>query len=86
MLFVRPESLAFANGEAGENIIESTVVNGEFEGSSFSVFLRGEGGQTIMMSMTNTGFLPKFSPGDAGRLTFSPERAVVLPRGEVADE
>ena len=86
MLFVRPESLTFANGEDSENVIESTVVNGEFEGSFFSVFLRGEGSKNIMMSMTNTGFLPEFSPGDAGRLTFSPKRAIVLPRGEVADE
>jgi len=86
MLFVRPESLSFANGSGGENVIESTVVNGEFEGSFFSVFLRGEGQKNIIMSMTNTGFLPEFSPGDAGRLTFQPQRALVLPPGEVADE
>ena len=87
MLFVRPESLTFVNGGTSpENIIESTVVNGEFEGSFFSVFLRGEGSKNIMLSMTNSGVLPEFRPGEAGRLTFSPDRAVVLPLGEVADE
>ncbi len=87
MLFVRPESLTFANGAGGgENVIESTVVNGEFEGSFFSVFLRGEGDKPIVMSMTNSGSLPEFRPGEPGRLTFKPERALVLPRGEVAHE
>src|SRR3546814_11925541 len=44
MLFVRPESLGLVNGHApAENVIESQVVHSEFEGSFFSVFLRGGG-------------------------------------------
>ncbi len=87
MLFVRPESLTFANGETTDhNIVESTVLNSEFEGSFFSVFLRGEGQKDIMMSMTNSGRLPEVEIGGTSRLAFSPDRAVVLPKGEVADE
>ena len=87
MLFVRPESLSFANGEAaGENVIQSTVLNSEFEGSFFSVFLRGEGDKDIVMSMTNSGRLPEVEVGGTSRLAFSPDRALVLPKGEVADE
>lgn len=87
MLFVRPESLSFANSDTSEfNIIESTVLNSEFEGSFFSVFLRGEGQKDIMMSMSNNGRLPEVEVGGTSRLAFSPDRALVLPKGAVADE
>ncbi len=87
MLFVRPESMSFANGDAaGENVIESQVLHSEFEGSFFSVFLRGDGSKDIVMSMTNSGDLPTFREGDSARVAFKAERALVLPVGEVADE
>ncbi len=87
MLFVRPESMSFANGDAaGENVIESQVLHSEFEGSFFSVFLRGDGSKDIVMSMTNSGDLPTFREGDSTRVAFKAERALVLPVGEVADE
>ncbi|MEQ8357258.1 MAG: ABC transporter ATP-binding protein [Kiloniellaceae bacterium] len=87
MLFVRPESFAFADGDTGDrNVIESTVLNSEFEGSFVSVFLRGEGEKDIVMSMTNSGTLPAVEVGSTSRLSFSPDRAVVLAKGEVADE
>ncbi|MPZ11048.1 MAG: ATP-binding cassette domain-containing protein [Kiloniellaceae bacterium] len=87
MLFVRPESLGLVNGQgAADNVIESTVLHSEFEGSFFSVFLRGDGGKDIVMSMTNSGNLPEFHEGAAARVGFRADRAVVLPVGEVADE
>ncbi|MEO3430125.1 ABC transporter ATP-binding protein [Pelagibius sp. CAU 1746] len=85
MLFVRPESMSFANGDA-ENVIESQVLHSEFEGSFFSVFLRGEGPKDIVMSMTNSGDLPQYREGQSARVAFKAERALVLPVGEVADE
>src|SRR3546814_4130771 len=64
MRFVRPESLGLVNGHApAENVIESQVVHSEFEGSFFSVFLRGDGAKDIVMSMTNSGNLPEFREG-----------------------
>ncbi|WP_422366817.1 ABC transporter ATP-binding protein [Pelagibius sp.] len=87
MLFVRPESLSYLNGgTVPENTIQSTVVNSEFEGSFFSVFLQGEGSKSIVMSMTNSGDLPAFEQGAAATVGFQADRAVVLPVGEVADE
>ena len=87
MLFVRPESLGLANGQAHpENVIESPVVHSEFEGSFFSVFLRGEGRKDIVMSMANSGNLPDFREGETARVAFQADRALVLPAGEVADE
>ncbi|HEY9538309.1 MAG TPA: ABC transporter ATP-binding protein [Kiloniellaceae bacterium] len=87
MLFVRPESLGLVNGHApAENVIESQVVHSEFEGSFFSVFLRGDGAKDIVMSMTNSGNLPEFREGETARVCFTADRALVLPVGEVADE
>ncbi len=87
MLFVRPESMTLANGQGGgENVIESQVLHSEFEGSFFSVFMRGEGSKDIVMSMANTGDLPEFKGGQAARVAFRAERALVLPAGEVAHE
>jgi spermidine/putrescine transport system ATP-binding protein len=87
MLFVRPESLGLVNGQGStDNVIESQVTNSEFEGSFFSVFLRGEGGRDIVMSMTNSGNLPEFREGETARVGFKADRAVVLPVGDVSDE
>ncbi|WP_340119037.1 ABC transporter ATP-binding protein [Pelagibius sp. 7325] len=87
MLFVRPESLGLVNGvRPAENVLQSTVLHSEFEGSFFSVFLRGDGDKDIVMSMTNSGNLPKFTPGQQTSIAFNADRAVVLPVGEVADE
>ncbi|MGE5768410.1 MAG: ABC transporter ATP-binding protein [Bacteroidota bacterium] len=87
MLFVRPESLGLVNGQGStDNVIESQVTNSEFEGSFFSVFLRGEGNKDIVMSMTNSGNLPEFREGETARVGFKADRALVLPVGDVADE
>jgi len=87
MLFVRPESMAFAGGDgAAENVIESQVLHSEFEGSFFSVFLRGEGSKDIVMSMTNSGDLPQYREGEAAKVGFRADRALVLPAGDVAHE
>jgi spermidine/putrescine transport system ATP-binding protein len=87
MLFVRPESLALANGQgSAENVIESTVLHSEYEGAFFSVFLRGDGPKDIVMSMTNSGNLPEFREGETARVGFRADRALVLPVGDVAEE
>ena len=87
MLFVRPESLGLANGSgASDNVLQSEVLHSEFEGSFFSVFLRGDGAKDIVMSMSNSGNLPEFRPGQAASVGFQADRALVLPVGEIADE
>jgi hypothetical protein len=38
------------------------------------------------MSLTNDGRLPSVNAGDTIRVGFDPERAVILPHGQLADE
>jgi spermidine/putrescine transport system ATP-binding protein len=87
ILFVRPEALNLLNGAADqENVIESTVLNEEFEGSFVKIYLAGEGAKNIGLSVTNDGSIPRPEEGQASRIGFDPKRAVVLPVGEMADE
>jgi spermidine/putrescine transport system ATP-binding protein len=87
ILFVRPEALNLLNGAADqENVIESTVLNEEFEGSFVKIYLAGEGAKNIGLSVTNDGSIPRPEEGQASRVGFDAKRAVVLPVGEMADE
>jgi len=85
ILFVRPEALVLANG-LGANVLESAVLTNELEGSLVHIRLKGEGAKAITMSLTNDGRLPNLNAGDTVRVGFDPERAVVLPHGQLADE
>jgi spermidine/putrescine transport system ATP-binding protein len=85
ILFVRPEALSLANG-VGANVLESAVLTNELEGSLVHIRLKGEGTKAITMSLTNDGRLPGLNAGDSIRVGFDPERAVVLPQGQLADE
>ena len=87
ILFVRPEALALANGQApGENVIESMVLNEEFEGHFVKIYLEGDSHKHIGLSVTNDGSIPRPDPGSTARIMFDPRRANVLPRGELAHE
>ncbi len=87
ILFIRPEGLSLADGSAsGENIIESEVLNEEFEGAFVKIFLRGEGPKPIGLSVTNDGSTAPPEVGQTTRVVFDPKRANVLPVGEMADE
>ncbi|MFQ5468650.1 MAG: TOBE domain-containing protein, partial [Kiloniellaceae bacterium] len=87
VLFIRPESLTLA-GDGGdqENIIESIVLNEAFEGAVRHIYFRGENGKDITLSVTHDGTAQSFAEGDTARIAFPPARAVVLPRGPLADE
>ncbi len=87
ILFVRPEALNLLNGAADqENVIESVVVNEEFEGHFVKIYLNGEGAKNIGLSVTNDGSIPRPEPGQTTRSGFDAKRAVVLPAGPLADE
>ena len=87
-LFIRPESLGFAeNGAEGENIFETEIIKEEFEGSFVHIFLKGETpDKDIRMAMTNDGNIPQLSGGDRVKIKFDPDVATALPYGELADE
>ncbi len=87
ILFIRPEALSLANGAGdSENIFETVVANQEFEGQFLKIFLKGEGRKNIGLSVTNDGSISPPEAGAQARVVFAPNRAVVLPEGEMADE
>lgn len=86
IMFVRPEVLQLANGAAAGNSIESPVINEEFEGQFVKIYLANEGPKPIGLSMTNDGATALPAIGDTVRVAFDPNRANVLPVGELADE
>jgi len=88
MVFIRPENLAIAeSGAGGDNTIDATIANEEFEGQSYHVFLEGEGGTPIKMSLTNKGQARVASAvGAQVTLAYSPDQAVALPSGAMADQ
>ncbi len=87
MLFIRPEALNIApDTTAASNRITAMVLNEEFEGQTFNVFLEGDGGKEIKMSLVNQGKGRESAKGSALTLEYSPDQAVALPAGDLASE
>lgn len=87
MMFIRPEALEL--GEAKGNAkttISANVMNEEFEGNSFSVFLEGDGGKSIKMSVPNLGQDNISAKGENLALHYDASNAVIMPDGELASE
>ncbi len=86
-VFVRPESLKFANGVDSENRIKAKIEQEEFEGQFWQVFLNvAEGSKKIKMSLVNDGSALQHDVGADVTLTFQPDLAVALPEGPLAQE
>ena len=87
MMFIRPEALELggANPEQ-KSTISANVINEEFEGNSFSVFLEGDGGKSIKMSVPNLGQDHISARGENLSLHYDASNAVVMPAGELASE
>lgn len=86
-VFMRPESLTFANGADADNLFEAEVQQQEFEGSFHQVFMRVDGSdKPIRMSMVNDGSALSHSSGDKVKLACSADLAVALPVGPLAAE
>jgi spermidine/putrescine transport system ATP-binding protein len=87
VLFVRPQALSLANGAAdAENVVQSAVTRSEFEGQLVHIYFKGDRHRDISLSVTNDGRRPDFEDGQMAEIAFSPDRAVVLPPGEIASE
>ncbi|NQU57737.1 MAG: ABC transporter ATP-binding protein [Rhodospirillales bacterium] len=87
MLFIRPEALNIAeDNTASGNHIKALVTNEEFEGQAYNVFLEGDEGKQIKMSLVNQGKVRDSSMGKDMVLEYDPEQSVVLPDGELANE
>ncbi len=85
MMFVRPEVLKMEAGGA-KSTISAKVLNEEFEGNTYSIYLEGEGGKQIKMAMPNLGNDPKNVKGDMVSFSYNPDNAVVMPAGDLASE
>ncbi len=87
MIFIRPEALNIATAEAGTGTqFKALVTNEEFEGQTYNVFLEGDSGKQIKMSLINQGKIRGSSMGKNITLQYDPEQAIVLPDGELANE
>ena len=87
MMFIRPEALELAPTDAAsETTITANVMNEEFEGNSFSVFLEGDGGKMIKMSVPNLGQDHISARGENLSLRYDASNAVAMPAGELASE
>jgi len=85
MMFVRPEVLKMEAGDE-KSTISAKVLNEEFEGNSYSIYLEGEGGKQIKMAMPNLGNDPQKAKGDMVSFSYEPSNAVVMPAGDLASE
>ncbi len=86
-VFVRPESLKFANGVDSENLIKAKIHQEEFEGQFWQVFLNvADEAKKIKMSLVNDGSALQHETGADVTLTFQPDLAVALPEGPLAQE
>jgi len=87
MMFVRPEALALGESDpASKTTISAQVLNEEFEGASFSVFLEGDGGKQIKMSMPNLGQAIEGHKGETMSVHYDANNAVIMPTGDLASE
>jgi len=85
-VFVRPESLKFANGTSHEgNTLQARIAQQEFEGNLWQVYLDvPQSDNKIAMSLVNDGQDIGHGTGADVTLQFSPDLAVALPEGPLA--
>lgn len=87
MVFIRPEGLHIAEKANKTNTrIKARVQNSEFEGTNYNVFLEGDEGKEMKMSLVNRGEARLYDPGTELTLQFDANQAVVVPAGELASE
>lgn len=85
MMFVRPEGLKLGE-DASNNTISAKVLNEEFEGNTYSIYLEGEGGKKIKMAMPNLGRDPQKAKGDMVSFSYDANNAMLMPAGDLASE
>ena len=86
-VFVRPESLQFAEERAFDNRISAHIHQQEFEGNFWQVFFNVPGSdKQIKLSMINDGRSVGHDLGEEVALGFNADLTVALPHGELAAE
>jgi spermidine/putrescine transport system ATP-binding protein len=86
-VFIRPESLKFANGATFDNRVAASIKQQEFEGSFWQVFFDVDGSdRDVKLSMVNDGGTLAHRVGERVDLGFSADKAIATPAGELAAE
>ena len=86
-VFVRPESLKFADNSDQQNSFVAKVRQHEFEGNLWQVFFDINGSEKpIKLSMINEGSMLHLNPKDQVHLRFASDLATALPQGPLASE
>lgn len=87
MLFIRPETFSISDTKSDSEIqIAADVHRSEFEGTKYNVYLEGNEGKNIAVSITNHGEARLYDHGTKLHLNYDPRLAVVVPAGELASE
>jgi len=85
ILFVRPESISIKNSKTKtENSFSAQLDSIEFEGHLQNLFLTTESGMKVRLSLPNYEKISHLTAGQTMDLTFSAQKAVVLPEGNLA--
>ena len=87
-VFIRPESLKYADGDHGlDVVIDAEVTHQEFEGNLWQVFLTVAGSERpVRMSLVNDGRSLAHEDGTRVRVGCASSLAVALPEGPLAAE
>jgi len=87
-VFIRPESLKYADGDHGfDVVIKARVTQQEFEGNLWQVFLEVAGSsRAVRMSLVNDGGARSHENGAEVQVGCSSSLAVALPEGPLAAE
>lgn len=87
MMFVRPEAFDLSKAKkAHDTRIKAKVRHSEFEGQGYNVFMEGNEGKEIKMSLTNRGETRLIDSGTDVAIEYDASQAVALPFGELASE
>ena len=87
MLFIRPEAFFIgSDSERTDHHVSAKILHEEFEGQAYNVFLEGDGGKEMKMSLVNQGQSRQSAEGSEITLTYDPDQALVLPKGQMASE
>ena len=83
-LFIRPERLTLngqPDGGPADNLLQARVTHRDFEGAFINAFLEAPD-HPLIVQLPHLGQEPPLTPGEAARVAFRTQDAVVLPSAE----
>ena len=85
IMFIRPESIFLKNQNNNlDNNFSAKVKTIEFEGNLKNIYLQMQNNMNVRFSVPNAIDTSELSPGKDVDLTFSSEKAIILPKGTLA--